>query len=65
MVARFEAQLAEIQSVLTSQSTDSKEDFKRHPEAKSFDELTLDEKIGLVAFHARMNQARDLDLISS
>ena len=37
----------------------------RHKEAKSFDKLSLQEKMDLVTFNARMSQARDLDLLSS
>ena len=63
----YEAHLAEIQSLL--QATEEvkvpqKDDQNRHREAKTFDQLSVDEKMKLVAFNARMSQARDLDLVS-
>ena len=63
----YEAHLAEIQSLL--QATEEvkvpqKDDQSRHREAKTFDQLSVDEKMKLVAFNVRMSQARDLDLVS-
>ncbi len=55
MVTKFEAQLAEIQSALAGKNSESEDEAVRHPEAKRFDRLTLDEKLKLVAFNARMS----------
>ena len=52
MADKFEAQLTQIQSLLTEQSLDqeNEEGSDRHPEAKTFDCLNLEEKVKLVAF---------------
>ena len=68
MVDKFEAQLTQIQSLLSKQNLNAEhdeEDSERHPEAKTFDRLTLEEKVKLVIFNARMSQARNLDLLTS
>ncbi len=65
----YQTHLAEIQQALEEKAEEKKvpqnHDPKRHREAKKFDKLTLDEKIKLAAFNARMSQARDLDIIST
>ena len=53
MVDKFEAQLTQIQSLLTEQSLNhenEEEGSDRHPEARTFDSLNLEEKVKLVAF---------------
>ena len=70
MVAKFEAQLTEIQQALDHATEETKneqvvDNQMRHKEAKSFDKLSLQEKMDLVTFNARMSQARDLDILSS
>ena len=64
----YEAHLAEIQSLLEAKEevkVPHNEDQNRNREAKTFDQLSVDEKMKLVAFNARMSQARDLDFISA
>ncbi len=64
---RYGAHLAEIQSLLEAKNelkVPLKADQNRNPEAETFDKLSIDEKMKIVAFNARMSQARDLDLTS-
>ena len=60
MVAKFEAQLAEIWQALTEPSEETKEEAadgksEWHKEAKAFDKLSLEDKIALVTFNSRMS----------